>query len=89
MGENIRMARLRRNFSVQLICDRAGVSRTTLWQIEKGNPSVSIGNYIMVCMSIGGFDKDFLKICEDDKLGKTLVELGISNKWRINKKKVS
>ena len=45
MGEQIKMARLRRNLPVKIVSERAGISRNTLWQIEKGNPSVAIGYY--------------------------------------------
>ncbi len=82
MGKNFKLARLRRNLAMSLICERSNVSRATLWKIENGDPSVSIGNYISVAHAIGGFEKDFLKICSDDYLGKTLTDLGIIIKNR-------
>ena len=82
MGKNFKLARLRRDLAMSLICERANVSRATLWKIENGDPSVSIGNYIAVAHAIGGFEKDFLKICSDDYLGKTLTDLGIITKNR-------
>ncbi len=82
MGKNFKLARLRRDLAMSLICERANVSRATLWKIENGDPSVSIGNYIAVAHAIGGFEKDFLKICSDDFLGKTLTDLGIITKNR-------
>ena len=45
MGEQIKLARLRRNLSVNLVAARANISRATLWAIEKGSPSVAIGYY--------------------------------------------
>ena len=45
MGEQIKLARLRRQLSAELIAERAGISRATLWNIEKGSPSVSMGAY--------------------------------------------
>ena len=36
MGEQIKMARLRRNLSTELVAERAGISRATLWAVEKG-----------------------------------------------------
>lgn len=86
MGKNLKLARLRRRLSMEIICERANISRSTLWQIEKGNPSVSVGNYIAVAHAIGGFEKDFLKIAEDDKLGKTLLDLGVITKNRGSSK---
>jgi len=43
MGEQIKLARLRRRISVKLAAERANISRSTLWAIEKGSPSVSMG----------------------------------------------
>jgi DNA-binding XRE family transcriptional regulator len=34
MGEQIKMARLRRNLSVELVAERANISRAALWNIE-------------------------------------------------------
>ena len=36
MGEQIRLARLRRKLSLELVAERAGISRATLISIEKG-----------------------------------------------------
>lgn len=41
MGEQIKMARLRRRLSATLVAERAGISRSTLWKVENGNPSVA------------------------------------------------
>lgn len=38
MGEQIRLARLRRKLSLELVAERAGISRATLISIEKGTP---------------------------------------------------
>lgn len=45
MGEQIKLARLRRNLTVDLVAERANISRATLWKVEKGDPSVAIGIY--------------------------------------------
>ena len=39
LGEQIKLARLRRHLSAELVAERAGVSRATVWNVEKGNPS--------------------------------------------------
>ena len=36
MGEQIKLARLRRNLATELVAERAGISRATLWAVEKG-----------------------------------------------------
>lgn len=75
MGEQIKLARLRRHISVNLVAERAGISRATVWSIEKGSPSVAIGYYAAVLHAIGGMDEDLLLVAKDDKLGRTLQDL--------------
>ena len=38
MGMQIKMARLRRKISAELVAERAGISRATLWAVENGAP---------------------------------------------------
>ena len=85
MGENIHLARRRRKISVQQVADRAGISRATLWQIEKGSASVAIGNYFMVLFVLG-LEMDFLKLAEDDKLGRKLQDAGLVTPKRAPKR---
>lgn len=87
MGQNIRMARLRRDLSVNLVCERASISRTSLWLVEKGSPRIAIGIYAAVLMALNGLDEDLLKVASDDKLGHTLQDLRITPKKRASKKK--
>ncbi|MDZ7846466.1 MAG: helix-turn-helix domain-containing protein [Owenweeksia sp.] len=53
LGGNIKLARLRRKLSIQQVSERAGINRNTLTAIEKGSPSVSLGNYAQVLMVLG------------------------------------
>ena len=77
MGEQIKLARLRRNITEDLVAERAGLSRATVWKIEKGDPTVSMGAYASVLIALGGLDDDLLLIAKDDKLGRTLQDLGL------------
>jgi len=86
MGEQIKMARLRRNLPVKIVSERAGISRNTLWQIEKGNPSVAIGYYAAVLHALNNLDGDLLLVAKDDVLGKKLQDLGMSAKKRVSRK---
>ena len=45
VGEQIKLARLRRNLSVAQVAERATCSPLTVSRIEKGVPTVSIGIY--------------------------------------------
>jgi transcriptional regulator with XRE-family HTH domain len=74
LGENIKLARLRRNLSSTLVAQRAGMTRVTLASIEKGEETVSLGAYANVLFSLG-LEKDLLLIAKDDKLGKKLQDL--------------
>ena len=86
MGEQIKMARLRRNLPVKIVSERAGISRNTLWQIEKGNPSVAIGYYAAVLHALNNLDGDLLLVAKDDVLGKKLQDLEMSAKKRVSRK---
>ena len=83
MGEQIKLARLRRELSASLICERANISRATLWQIEKGSPTVSIGSYTSVLHAIGGLDKDLTLVAKDDETGRVFQDMKLKTKKRI------
>lgn len=87
LGKNIKLARLRRRVSTQLLAERAGISRVTLWQIEKGTPSVAMGAYFMVLFALG-LEKDFLKLAEDDILGRKLQDAGLLTRRRAPKRRL-
>ena len=57
LGEDLRDARLRRRIPMALLAERASISRTTLANIEKGDPGVSIGNYARALFSLGLIDR--------------------------------
>ena len=86
MGEQIKMARLRRKLSAELIAERANISRATLWAVEKGSPSVSIGIYAAVLHSLNGMDRDLLLIAKDDELGRKLQDLELPIRKRAPKR---
>ena len=74
MGENIKLARKRRKLTTIQVAERADIARTTLYQIEKGNPSVAIGAYLNV-FRVLGLQDDFIKLAADDELGRKLQDL--------------
>ncbi len=81
LGENIKLARLRRGLSLEQIAERAGVGRSTLIKIEKGDESVSLGSYIQV-LFVMKLDKDLLKVAKDDVLGRKIQDAGLVTKQR-------
>ena len=86
MGEQIRLARLRRHLSAELVAERAGISRMTLSNIEKGSSSVAIGSYAAVLHALNGMDKDLLLVAKDDELGRKLQDLELPTRRRAPKK---
>lgn len=86
LGENIKLARRRRRLSSEQVSERADVSRGTLWQVEKGSPSVAMGIYCQVLFVLG-LDKDLLKVAADDELGRKLQDAALIVKERAPKKK--
>ncbi|MEP7259354.1 MAG: helix-turn-helix transcriptional regulator [Flavitalea sp.] len=79
MGENIKLARKRRDLTTIQVSERAGIDRTTLYHIEKGNPSVSLGAYFNV-LRVVGLQDDFLKLAADDEFGRKLQDLKLTSK---------
>ena len=76
VGENIKLARKRRKLTTIQVSERAAIDRTTLYQIEKGSPSVSMGAYFNV-MRVLGLQDDFLKLASDDKQGRIIQDLDL------------
>lgn len=87
MGEQIKLARLRRDLSAELLAERAGISRTSLWKVESGSPAVAIGIYAAVLRALGGMDTDLLLIAKDDELGRQMQDLNLLTGKRASRRK--
>lgn len=74
MGENIKLARRRRKLTTTQVAERAGIARSTLYQVEKGEASVTFGAYFNV-LRVLGLQDDILKLAADDELGRKLQDL--------------
>ena len=88
LGENIRLARLRRRFSMQLVAERAGMSRTTLRSIEAGAAGVTLGAYANVLHSLG-LHEDLANLGRDDELGRKLQDAGLPTRQLAPRKSTS
>lgn len=87
MGNQIKLARLRRNLSAELVAERAGISRATLCSVEKGSPSVAMGIYAAVLHSLNYMDRDLLLIAKDDELGQQMQDLSLKTAKRVRYQK--
>jgi transcriptional regulator with XRE-family HTH domain len=85
LGENIRLARLRRKLSSEQVAERADISRKTLYEIERGRSSVGIGLFLQV-LSVLGLADDLLKVAKDDTLGRKLQDAKLVVKERAPKR---
>lgn len=85
VGEQIRLARLRRNLSVAQVAERATCSLLTVNRIEKGVPSVAIGIYLRVLYALQ-LEDDILLLAQKDELGRALQDLGLKHRERASKK---
>ncbi len=86
LGENLRLARLRRNLSTQMLAERAGISRSTLNAIESGSSSVSMGAWVQTLFVVG-LEKDLLAVARDDEFGRTLQDASLPIRMRARKAK--
>lgn len=87
MGGQIKLARLRRNLSTELVAERAGISRASLWKVEKGDPSVAMGIYAAVLHALNNMDRDLLMVAKDDVLGRELQDINLLPKKRASGRK--
>ena len=87
LGRDIQGARLRRRIPVLLMSERAGISRTTLYKIERGDSGVSLGAYVTVIFVLGMIHKlrDLLDI-KNDSIGLELDEEQLPKRIRLRKK---
>lgn len=81
LGERLRLARLRRKLSVDLACERAGISRMTLYRAEAGSSALALGTLVRI-LSVLGLEADLELIARDDKLGRLLQDQNLTPRRR-------
>ncbi len=85
VGEQIKLARLRRDLSLAQVAERATCSPLTVSRIEKGSPTVAIGIYLRVLYALQ-LDDDILLLAKEDELGRQLQDMALTTRQRASKK---
>ncbi len=88
LGEDINHARRRRRVPLALMAQRAGLSRSTIGKVEKGDPSASMGAYAAVLFVLG-MDKRLRDLVDSmhDLIGRRLEDENLPQRIRIPHKK--
>ena len=76
-GERLKLARLRRGLSAEVLAERSSISRMTLHRAEKGYGAVAIGTYLRILAALQLQD-DLNLLAQDDVLGRRLQDLKLS-----------
>lgn len=76
LGERLKLARMRRKLSSAVVAQRAGISRTSLYKVEAGDPGATLGTYMRV-MAVLGLEADINTLAADDKVGRKLQDLAL------------
>lgn len=74
LGENLRLARRRRKLTTGQVAERAGISRSTLYHLEKGDANSSLAVLLQVLVALK-LENDLVKLASDDELGRKLADI--------------
>ncbi len=85
LGDKLRKARLRRAHSLETVAERAGITRKTLYRVERGDAAVALGIYARVLQALR-LENDLALIAADDVLGRKLQDLELEAKSRAPKR---
>ncbi len=81
LGERLRLARLRRQLSIEIVCERAAISRMTLYRAEAGSPAIALGTLLRL-LSVLALEADLDAVARDDKLGRLLQDQRLAPRRR-------
>jgi len=81
LGENFRLARMRRKLSAEQIAESAGLSRSTLHLIENGSAGISLGKLVQE-LAVLGLEQDLSAVGSDDIPGRELEDARLTETRR-------
>ena len=88
LGQDLSVARRRRQIPMALMAERAFISRMTLGRVERGDPSVSLGIYATILFVLGMTDRlADLADPKTDRLGVMLGEEQLPKRVRLPKRR--
>lgn len=88
LGKNIKIARIKRRLTLELVAERAGISYLTVRNVEKGSATVSIGIYAKVLFVLGLLNNFYELVNPDkDEVGKILESENLPKRVRYKNKK--
>lgn len=76
LGERFKLARMRRKLSNAAVAQRAGISRSSVYKVEAGDPGATLGTYLRV-LAVLGLECDVNALAADDKVGRKLQDLAL------------
>lgn len=76
LGERLRLARKRRKLNSTVVAQRAGISRSSLYKVEAGDPGATLGSYLRV-LAVLGLAGDIAALAADDQVGRKLQDLAL------------
>lgn len=88
LGERLRLARKRRKLSNAVVAQRAGVSRTTVYKVEAGDPGATLGAYVRVLAALG-LEGDLNLLASDDRIGRKLQDLALEPSPGVRRRKAA
>lgn len=88
LGQDVNEARRRRRIPMELMAQRAGLSRATIGRIEKGDSATSMGSYAAVLFVLGMEHRIYdLVDGTHDLIGRELEDEKLPKRIRISKRK--
>jgi transcriptional regulator with XRE-family HTH domain len=86
LGEQIRMARKRRQWTIAELAKKIGVSSPTIMALEKGEPTVSIGVLVSTLWTLG-LESELRNLANpNDSEGIKLMNTRLPKKVRTSKR---